>query len=240
MASRSTIPNDSPPREGAHSTSAAASLFTFSSSERTPSQCTVGDSGYKRRSHSVSGPLPAIHKIGLPTEVGSTEVAPRAPILRPVASEPVRIPNPSSRTRNPLRSSCRPRNKIVGPSLGHRSASRKRSISTPLNSTSYSPPIASTTAPTFPMLPTTPQRATHDYERNGTVDLFAALDVASGTVITDIYKTHNQDDFVAFLNKINREVPALLDVHIILDNLSAHKAPAVRRWLLRHHSFHLH
>jgi transposase len=96
------------------------------------------------------------------------------------------------------------------------------------------------TAPTFPMLPTTPQRATHDYERNGTVDLFAALDVASGTVITDIYKTHNQDDFVAFLNKINREVPALLDVHIILDNLSAHKAPAVRRWLLRHHRFHLH
>ena len=73
------------------------------------------------------------------------------------------------------------------------------------------------TAPTFPMLPTTPLRATHDYERNGTVDLFAALDIARGTVITDIRRTHTQDDFVAFLNKINREVPAELDVHIILD-----------------------
>jgi transposase len=96
------------------------------------------------------------------------------------------------------------------------------------------------TAPTLPMLPTTPRRATHDYERNGTVDLFAALDIARGTVITDIRKTHTQDDFVAFLNKINREVPAELDVHIICDNLSAHKAPAVQRWLLRHHRFHMH
>jgi transposase len=96
------------------------------------------------------------------------------------------------------------------------------------------------TAPTFPMLPTTPQRATHDYVRNGTVDLFAALDMASGTVITDIRKSHTQDDFVAFLTKIDREVPAELDVHIILDNLSAHKAPAVQRWLLRNRRFHLH
>lgn len=96
------------------------------------------------------------------------------------------------------------------------------------------------TAPTLPMLPTTPQRATHDYERNGTVDLFAALDIARGTVITDIRKTHTQNDFVAFLNKINREVPDELAVHVILDNLSAHKAPAVQRWLLRHRRFHLH
>jgi transposase len=96
------------------------------------------------------------------------------------------------------------------------------------------------TAPTLPLLPTTPQRATHDYERNGTVDLFAALDIARGTVITDIRKTHTQEDFVAFLNKIDREVPAELEVHVILDNLSAHKAPAVQRWLLRHRRFHLH
>lgn len=73
------------------------------------------------------------------------------------------------------------------------------------------------TAPTLPMLPTTPARATHDYERNGTVDLFAALDMARGNVITDIRSSHNQDDFIAFLNKINREVPAELEVHIILD-----------------------
>ena len=96
------------------------------------------------------------------------------------------------------------------------------------------------TAPTLPMLPTTPQRATHDYERNGTVDLFAALDIARGTVISDIRASHNQDDFIAFLNKINREVPVELDVHIILDNLSTHKTPKVQRWLLRHRRFHFH
>ncbi len=96
------------------------------------------------------------------------------------------------------------------------------------------------TAPTLPMLPTTPQRATHDYERNGTCDLFAALEVATGKVITDIRSSHTSADLVAFLNKINREVPAELDVHVILDNLSAHKAPTVQKWLLRHRRFHLH
>jgi transposase len=96
------------------------------------------------------------------------------------------------------------------------------------------------TAPTFPLLPTTPQRATHDYERNGTVDLFAALDVARGTVISDIRKSHTQDDFIAFLNKIEREVPADLEVHVILDNLATHKTPKVQRWMLRHRRFHLH
>jgi transposase len=96
------------------------------------------------------------------------------------------------------------------------------------------------TAPTLPMLPTTPQRATHDYQRHGTVDLFAALDLAQGTVISDIRPSHNQNDFIAFLNKINREVPAQLDVHIILDNLGTHKTPKVQRWLLRHRRFHLH
>jgi transposase len=96
------------------------------------------------------------------------------------------------------------------------------------------------TAPTLPMLPTTPQRATHDYERNGTCDLFAALNVATGTVITDIRKSHTSADFIAFLNKVNREVPAELDVHVILDNLSAHKTPTVHKWLLRHRRFHFH
>jgi transposase len=96
------------------------------------------------------------------------------------------------------------------------------------------------TAPTLPMLPTTPARATHDYERNGTCDLFAALDVASGTVLTDIRARHTSDDFLAFLNKINRNVPAGLDVHVVLDNLSTHKTPKVQRWLLRHRRFHFH
>jgi transposase len=96
------------------------------------------------------------------------------------------------------------------------------------------------TAPTLPMLPTTPQRATHDYERNGTCDLFAALNVATGTVITDIRKTHTSADFIAFLNKVNRQVPAELEVHVILDNLQTHKTPQVHRWLLRHPRFHFH
>jgi transposase len=96
------------------------------------------------------------------------------------------------------------------------------------------------TAPTLPMLPTTPQRATHDYERNGTCDLFAALDMASGKVITDIRSKHTSEEFVAFLGLIDRNVPKDLDVHIILDNLSAHKAPKVKNWLLRHRRFHLH
>lgn len=96
------------------------------------------------------------------------------------------------------------------------------------------------TAPTLPMLPTTPARATHDYERNGTCDLFAALDMASGKVIADVRSRHTSEDFVAFLGLIDRNVPNDLDVHIILDNLSAHKAPTVKKWLLRHRRFHLH
>ena len=85
------------------------------------------------------------------------------------------------------------------------------------------------TAPTLPMLPTTPARATHDYQRNGTCDLFAALEIATGKVITDIRPRHTSADFVAFLNKVNRAVPADLDVHVILDNLSTHKTPKVQQ-----------
>ena len=96
------------------------------------------------------------------------------------------------------------------------------------------------TAPTLPMLPTTPARATHDYERNGTCDLFAALEMASGRVITDVRAQHTTEDFVAFLGIIDRSVPKDLDVHVILDNLATHKAPGVHKWLLRHRRFHLH
>jgi transposase len=95
-------------------------------------------------------------------------------------------------------------------------------------------------APTLPMLPTTPAKATHDYQRNGTLDLFAALEIATGTVITDLRRSHTAADFITFLNKINREVPAELDVHVILDNLATHKTPAVHTWLLRHPRFHFH
>jgi transposase len=95
-------------------------------------------------------------------------------------------------------------------------------------------------APTLPMLPTTPAKATHDYVRNGTIDLFAALEIATGKVITDLRKSHTAADFIAFLNKVDTEVPAELDVHVILDNLSTHKTPAVHQWLLRHTRFHFH
>jgi len=96
------------------------------------------------------------------------------------------------------------------------------------------------TAPTLPMLPGTPQRATHDYVRNGTLDLFAALDIASGKVITEMRHSHTAADFVSFLNKIDRNVPKDLDVHVILDNLATHKTPLVHTWLLRHKRFHFH
>ncbi len=95
-------------------------------------------------------------------------------------------------------------------------------------------------APTFPMLPGTPKRATHDYIRNGTLDLFAALNLATGTVITDIRPTHTTDDFVRFLNKIDRNVPEDLDVHVILDNLGTHKTPLVHAFLAKHKRFHFH
>jgi transposase/transposase-like protein len=96
------------------------------------------------------------------------------------------------------------------------------------------------TAPTLPMLPTTPARATHDYQRNGTCDLFAALNIATGTVITDIRSSHTSADFIAFLNKVNRNVPAGVEVHVILDNLATHKTPKVHAWLLQHRRFHFH
>ncbi|QIX28731.1 IS630 family transposase [Nocardioides sp. JQ2195] len=95
-------------------------------------------------------------------------------------------------------------------------------------------------APTLPMLPTTPAKATHDYIRNGTIDLFAALEIATGKVITDLRPSHTSAEFVRFLDKIDAEVPADLDVHVVLDNLSTHKTPAVHEWLLRHQRFHFH
>lgn len=95
-------------------------------------------------------------------------------------------------------------------------------------------------APTLPMLPTTPAKATHDYVRNGTIDLFAALEIATGKVIADLRPSHTSAEFVKFLDKIDAEVPTELDVHVVLDNLSTHKTPAVHEWLLRHPRFHFH
>jgi transposase len=96
------------------------------------------------------------------------------------------------------------------------------------------------TAPTLPMLPGTPQRATHDYKRNGTSSLFAALDAVSGKVIRSLHSRHRAIEFKKFLIKIDQQVPAELDVHLILDNYATHKTPAIKRWLAAHPRFHLH
>jgi transposase len=96
------------------------------------------------------------------------------------------------------------------------------------------------TAPSLPILPTTPARRTHDYVRNGTTSLFAALDVASGKVISQMHRRHRHQEFLKFLKTIDRNVPGDLDVHLICDNYQTHKTPEIRRWLLRHPRFHLH
>jgi transposase len=96
------------------------------------------------------------------------------------------------------------------------------------------------TAPCLPILPTTPARRTHDYVRNGTTSLFAALEVASGSVIAQPYRQHRHQEFLRFLKLIDDAVPKELDLHLILDNYATHKTPEVKRWLLRHPRFHLH
>ena len=95
-------------------------------------------------------------------------------------------------------------------------------------------------APLLPLLPGTPERRTHDYCRYGITNLYAALDVASGNVIADLTDRHRSEEFRRFLNLVNRSVPHDLEVHVIVDNSSTHKTPAIRRWLLRHPRFTLH
>jgi transposase len=81
---------------------------------------------------------------------------------------------------------------------------------------------------------------THDYKRNGTTTLFAALDVLTGKVIGQCLPRHRHEEFLKFLKTIDREVPRGLQVHLILDNYSTHKHQNVQRWLTRHKRFHLH
>jgi transposase len=96
------------------------------------------------------------------------------------------------------------------------------------------------TAPILPLLPGVPQRATHDYKRWGTSSLYAALDITTGKVIGSLHARHRAIEFKKFLHKLDREVPADLEVHLILDNSSTHKTPAIKRWLLAHPRFVLH
>ncbi|MFI0961680.1 IS630 family transposase [Streptomyces sp. NPDC021080] len=94
--------------------------------------------------------------------------------------------------------------------------------------------------PVLPMMPGVPERATHDYVRAGTTTLFAALEVATGKVIGSLHHRHRAEEFKKFLVKLDKEVPADLDVHLVYDNYATHKTPAIKKWLLAHPRFHLH
>jgi transposase len=96
------------------------------------------------------------------------------------------------------------------------------------------------TAPCLPLLPTTPARRSHDYVRNGTASLFAALNLATGQVISSMHQRHRHQEFLKFLKTIDAATPAALDLHLVCDNYATHKTPAIRNWLIRHPRFHLH
>ena len=81
---------------------------------------------------------------------------------------------------------------------------------------------------------------THDYKRHGTTTLFAALNVLTGMVIGECLPRHRHREFLRFLKRIDKETPADLDLHLILDNYATHKTAEVRRWLAAHPRFHLH
>jgi len=106
--------------------------------------------------------------------------------------------------------------------------------------------------PVLPMMPGMPEKRTHDYVRHGTVDLFAAFDIATGAVIAKTYKSHRAREWIKFLEEIDKQVPQLagpdepggdphvLQIHIVADNYATHKTPAVQQWLAKHPRFHIH
>lgn len=96
------------------------------------------------------------------------------------------------------------------------------------------------TRPLLKVRPGLPEHQTHDYKRHGTTTLFAALEVATGAVITKFKKRHRHQEFIAFLREIDEKTPAGLDLHVVLDNYGTHKTPQVQRWLKKHPRFHLH
>ena len=85
-----------------------------------------------------------------------------------------------------------------------------------------------------------PERQTHDYIRHGTTTLFAALRLLDGVVVGECHARHRAKEFITFLKRLDRETPADLDLHLIVDNASTHKSPPVRRWLQRHPRVILH
>lgn len=94
--------------------------------------------------------------------------------------------------------------------------------------------------PVLPMMPGMPERRTHDYSRNGITSLFAAFDVADGTVIGQLHRQHRAAEFKKFLITIDKTVPAELEVHLVCDNYGTHKTPVIKAWLAKHPRFHMH
>jgi transposase len=92
----------------------------------------------------------------------------------------------------------------------------------------------------LPLKPGRTERRTPEYDRHGTTSLFAALDVATGNVIGKCFPQHRSVEFRRFLNIVDKDVNQDLDVHLVVDNLSTHKTPSIKRWLLKHPRFHMH
>lgn len=98
------------------------------------------------------------------------------------------------------------------------------------------------TQPLLPMRPGQSERRTHDYVRHGTTSLFAALNVVTGEVIGHCHRRHRHQEFLKFLDRIDANLPREpgVEIHLVLDNYATHKAPAVKRWFLRHPEYRLH
>jgi transposase len=94
--------------------------------------------------------------------------------------------------------------------------------------------------PVLPMMPGMPERRTHDYYRHGITSLFAAFNIADGTVISQVHRRHRAIEFRKFLAAIDKAVPAGLDVHLVCDNYATHSTPEIRTWLARRPRFHVH
>lgn len=96
------------------------------------------------------------------------------------------------------------------------------------------------TQPTLPLQPGQRERRTHDYKRNGTTSLFAALELKTNRLIGQLHRRHRSVEFRKFLDVIEAQVPASLDAHLIMDNYGTHKTAIIRKWFAKRPRFHVH
>ena len=96
------------------------------------------------------------------------------------------------------------------------------------------------TQPILALAPGIPERRTHDYMRHGTTTLFAALDIATGEVIGELHRRHRSSEFLQFMRTIEANVPAQLDIHLVMDNYGTHKTSVIKNWFARHPRFQVH